>query len=141
MKECLECKKLYEFKREASKFCSDKCRVKWNRHHPKETDTVSKMELKVLYNAMLDMVGKISVVPSTPSDYGKPVSVKVSAHNYHKNEEPEISLQDEYMAKIDGCEYQYELEQLALKIEKDGKLDRIAKMQLISYGKIRYEKL
>jgi hypothetical protein len=57
MKTCLNCQKEYQHKREASKFCSDRCRVAYNRKHPKQT--VSPVQMQVLYNSMLELVGKI----------------------------------------------------------------------------------
>ena len=58
MKPCLHCQKDYEFKRAASKFCSDKCRVAYNRRHPKQ-GAVTPMQVQVLYNAVLEMVGNM----------------------------------------------------------------------------------
>jgi hypothetical protein len=59
MKECLECKKEFDAKREAAKFCSVNCRVKWNRKQPKK-NIVTPLQMQVLYNSVLEMVGKIN---------------------------------------------------------------------------------
>lgn len=54
MKDCLQCGEKYENKRETSKFCSDKCRVKYNRKNPKQG--VTKLQMQVLYNSVLALV-------------------------------------------------------------------------------------
>ena len=58
MKKCLQCEKEYEAKRPTSKFCSDNCRVIYHRKHKdkKETGVIGKVELKVLYDTILDLV-------------------------------------------------------------------------------------
>jgi len=56
MRQCLECKKDYENKRESSKFCSTSCRVKHNR---KSQKTKSKIQLDVIYNAILDTIASM----------------------------------------------------------------------------------
>lgn len=142
MKECLECKKLYQFKREASKFCSDKCRVKWNRHHPKETDTVSKMELKVLYNAVLEMVGKLNVAPKSISMARNDENLKIANKELNSFlDPPKPNRQAEYFKAFDFCESQYEVEQLADKIKNDKILEEWAKKPLYEYGQKLYNKL
>lgn len=57
MKNCLNCNTEFRPKREHAKFCSDKCRVAYNRNHP--AGSVTKTQLQVLYNAFLEAIGKI----------------------------------------------------------------------------------
>lgn len=57
MKDCLQCQKPYEAKKETSKFCSTNCRVKWNRKNGNKKE-ISTLEMKVLYNAMLELLDK-----------------------------------------------------------------------------------
>lgn len=79
---CDNCKTKYEAKRAASKFCSDKCRMQYLRTHPKQKDTVSKLQVQVLYNEMLSMVQKLtenmhkptSLPPMERKDANLPVS-------------------------------------------------------------------
>jgi predicted nucleic acid-binding Zn ribbon protein len=63
MKACLNCQKEYQNKREASKFCSDKCRVAYNRKHPRQK--VTPLQMQVLYNTMLEMFGKMGQAPQS----------------------------------------------------------------------------
>lgn len=67
MKACLNCGQDYKNKRDSSKFCSDKCRVYFNRKNPKPKESVSLLQMQVLYNEMLDWVGKMKHV--LPADY------------------------------------------------------------------------
>lgn len=64
MKACLNCQKEFEYKRAAAKFCSDKCRVAYNRKHPKEG--VTKLQMQVLYNSILDAVNQINAKNGQP---------------------------------------------------------------------------
>lgn len=57
MRECLNCKKEYEHKREASKFCSGKCRVKYNRDHPKEK--ITRMSMQAMYNFAMEALTEL----------------------------------------------------------------------------------
>jgi hypothetical protein len=57
MKQCLNCQNDFEYKREAAKFCSDKCRAAYNRAHPEKQ--VTKLQMQSLYNAVLEAVEKI----------------------------------------------------------------------------------
>lgn len=57
MKSCEQCGTQFSFKRDSAKYCSTKCRVKWNRAHPKIA--VSKIQMEVLYTQMLDLVSEM----------------------------------------------------------------------------------
>ena len=59
MKECLNCKKGYESRRDFSKYCSTKCRVQYNRNNPKEK--VTRVQMQVLYNSILGLVDKMGL--------------------------------------------------------------------------------
>jgi hypothetical protein len=65
MKECLQCKKEFDAKRDSAKYCSDNCRVKWNRKNAVKKD-ISPVQLQVLYNSLLEMVGKINTAALPP---------------------------------------------------------------------------
>lgn len=58
MKECLNCNKEFQAKKETAKYCSTSCRVMWNRKHGKKNQ-VSPIQIQVLYNSMLELVEKI----------------------------------------------------------------------------------
>ncbi len=58
-RKCLSCEKVFDAKRDTAKFCSVNCRVKWNYKNGKK-DKVSKFDLKVVYNELLDLAQKLS---------------------------------------------------------------------------------
>jgi hypothetical protein len=66
MKQCLNCNKEYEAKREASKFCSTSCRVMWNRAQPKGKNKVTQMDMQELYNAVLGAINSINTKNGQP---------------------------------------------------------------------------
>lgn len=108
MRECLNCKREYAFKRAASKFCSDKCRVSYNRKHPRQP-LVSQVQLQVLYNSLLEAVERLSnsTLPPTktsliaapvPSQTNLPqVAIKAIMSSYWA-EKVEIQDQDAYQS-------------------------------------------
>lgn len=61
---CLRCDQEFESKRPTAKFCSAKCRVAYNRAHPKTNGQVTKLQLQILYNEILALVQKNQ--PNTP---------------------------------------------------------------------------
>lgn len=67
MKSCLHCKKIFTPKREAGKFCSDKCRVTWNRVHGKAKKDDSKLDL--LIKAVSELRNKIEYAPITQASF------------------------------------------------------------------------
>ena len=54
---CEQCGTEFEYTREAARFCSGKCRVKWSRKNPKKE--VTKIQMGVLYNQMLDLISEM----------------------------------------------------------------------------------
>ena len=55
MKECLNCNNSFESKRESAKYCSDKCRVQWNRKNPKKEKGLTELQqMKVMYNSLIE---------------------------------------------------------------------------------------
>jgi hypothetical protein len=69
MKQCLNCQNDFEYKREAAKFCSDKCRAAYNRAHPEKQ--ITKLQLQSLYNAVLEAVEKIQYA-APQKEYNSP---------------------------------------------------------------------
>ena len=68
--ECLQCQKELVGKRDTAKYCSDNCRVKWNRKNVTKKD-ITKVQIQVLYNEILEMVERIKSVPM-PNFYDAP---------------------------------------------------------------------
>lgn len=62
MKECLNCNKNFKEKKDSAKYCSDKCRVQWNRKNPKKEKGLSELQqMKVLYNALMLKIDNLAL--------------------------------------------------------------------------------
>lgn len=61
-KECLNCKKEFEAKKDTAKYCSDSCRVMWNRSplNKKEKGLTDLQQMKVMYNSLMEKIDKLS---------------------------------------------------------------------------------
>ena len=60
---CLNCPNEFEPKRkDVAKYCSVKCRVQYGRKNP--GNSVTKVQMQVLYNSMMEAIGKIVVIPT-----------------------------------------------------------------------------
>lgn len=71
---CLNCENEFEEKRkDTAKFCSAKCRVKYNRKYPKSG--ITKVQMGVLYNSLLEVMGRIN--DGLPKDYVQVKSIGV----------------------------------------------------------------
>jgi len=68
MSKCLWCDKDFESKSGKAKFCSTSHRVMYHRKYGKKKG-VTETQMQVLYNAMLDMVGKINFQTPAPAAY------------------------------------------------------------------------
>lgn len=129
MRTCLRCQKEYEFKREASKFCSDKCRVAYNRKHPKQ-GAVSQMQLQVLYNAVLDLVGNTgkpqqTVIAAPKTSYQAPISKPI----------PQISAQDlmhKFVEARRECTCEDEYRSWLKQLQEDSRLSNKQKELIIN---------
>ena len=70
MKECLQCQGQFKSKSATVKFCSTKCRVKYHRKHPKQNkETITDLNIRVLYNQMLEWMSKPNFIPPTHPAY------------------------------------------------------------------------
>ena len=81
MKKCLNCEIEYKYKRDASKFCSGRCRVAYNRKNPKQG--VTPVQMQVLYNLAISALEEIkNIKPAElPSDYGRVDKIAVLKEN------------------------------------------------------------
>ena len=70
-KKCLKCGKNFKAEKITAKYCSVSCRVMYNRNNPKpKKDVVDPLiQAQILYNAVLEMVGRINygVMPTNLS--------------------------------------------------------------------------
>lgn len=69
MKECLHCSKGFEPKKPTRKFCSDSCRVMYNRKHGKKGE-IKPFQMQVMYNQIMEAVAKINESKSLPEPIG-----------------------------------------------------------------------
>lgn len=65
MKQCLNCQNDFEYKREAAKFCSDLCRVQYNRKNPKKTTPVSPC-MQEMFNSIMAGINAINAKNGQP---------------------------------------------------------------------------
>lgn len=90
MKKCLQCEREFEPKRPHGKFCSDKCRVAYNRAHP--SNAVTKRQIQALYNEMLELAKQMQ--GPVPTSLVNPRSPKHAVALYNA-EHPEQFTQVE----------------------------------------------
>lgn len=109
MKVCLNCKGEYQNKREASKFCSDKCRVSYNRKHPKKGDAITPLQMQVLYNSVLEAVNTINAYNGQPPAMALSVPTKTA-----KNDTKSFQ---QHLNDLSALETEYEYRQKAAEIE------------------------
>lgn len=105
MKECLHCKKQFQEKKDTAKYCSDSCRVMFNRNKPKvKKEVITELKMEVLYNAMLDLVSKVNFVPPTIDAYdgSKTQMINVNEDGLWatKSKKPKIFRSKEYFQRI-----------------------------------------
>lgn len=148
MRECLNCKKEYQHKREASKFCSGKCRVKYNRDHPQ--DKVTKVQMQVLYNMALSALEQLNSdsfkstnlnIPGTvelPTDYLTATKIGVLGNNKQVEplnlSRPQIALKSfqQHMNELADLETEYDYKKKAGEIEAADNLSRKQKDLLLT---------
>ena len=120
------CNNTFENKTGRKKFCSNACKMKWYRKNPKKEE-VTKFDLKVVYNELLDLAQKLSVGISTqsynqPNQNVHPITKSTSDFNqsedqfkgyqYYENKVNEVDFDDaekliiEIMASRDIKEWQ-----------------------------------
>jgi len=96
MKECLHCKKEFQEKKETAKYCSDSCRVMFNRNKPKVDKGLStESKLDVLYNAILEKLSSNGFNQVSPTSHvfihtDQPVKVKAKTPEEWVQEKREI---------------------------------------------------
>ena len=84
---CLNCQKEFEPKRkDTAKFCSATCRVQYNRVNPK--DKVTKVQMQVLYNTMMERLGQIEYKEITEASYGGKKLDKIAYNKPGQWQEP-----------------------------------------------------
>lgn len=92
MRECLKCKADISARHEKAKFCSDSCRVMWNRNpkNKKEKGLTELQQMRVMYNALMEKIEQLSFPPI----YAPVVEQKTTFNGFIPSEEekPRLSL-------------------------------------------------
>lgn len=87
MKLCAYCQKEYANKRDTSRFCSDKCRVAYNRKNPKKGDAITPVQMQVLYNSIMGAIRAINERNNQPIPGATiiiPVASKEAEYGYNE---------------------------------------------------------
>lgn len=120
MKQCLQCEKQFDAKRDAAKFCSVNCRVKWNRKNGKKSE-IKPLQMQVLYNQILDAVNKIGQNNGLPPAAAYKIeTVKTEPIKKSSWDEPQSDLVtfQELLNGMVGIQFSDEKEDYAEKIRK-----------------------
>lgn len=134
--ECLNCKIKFEPKKSFAKFCSTNCRVKWNRKQPKK-DVISKTQLQVLYNSILEAVGNINVKNGLPQPIGAVFSnqSKNEPNNTAKVQVPLMSFFEVYKSELEFATNIEEIQATIKSAKGESDLSIQEKIKLESYAK------
>lgn len=118
MKVCLQCDKDISARRETAKFCSDNCKVKWNRKNGKAN--VSKVQMQVLYNQILEVVGKIGQFNNLPPSSQLIIEQRKTEKKTSWDEMPNNNLPtfQSLLNDMAGLQFADEKEDYAEKIKK-----------------------
>lgn len=129
MKACLNCQKEYQNKRAASKFCSDKCRVMYNRKHPK-VGVVSPLQMQVLYNAVLEMVGNAGQTNQAPATASQAINSAPISQSL-----PQVNTQALMLKYVDErreASCQEEFQAWSAKLQADNRLNSRQKQEILN---------
>jgi hypothetical protein len=140
MRACLECHKEYENKREASKFCSAKCRVKYNRKNPQQM--VTPVQMRVLYDMALGVLEEIKNMKGAGLPLGFQNFTQIGVLNQSgqveplKLERPQTALKsfEQWRTEKHECESEEKWEKIKAGIEAAPNLTRKQKDLLIKYS-------
>lgn len=110
-KTCLKCGKEFEAKKDTAKYCSDSCKVIYNRNNSKiKSDEIKPIQMQVMYNVILQTFEEfkklidtkiISPVKIDPTP-GDPIVVNISngkTFQQFLNEISELDTEHEYRTK------------------------------------------
>ena len=132
MKQCLNCQKEFEYKREAAKFCSNKCRAAYNRAHPEQQ--VTKLQLQALYNEMIELAKRMQAGPEmiliTPITTQQAVTLHNTEHpeqmtTMFTKQVPKVAadaIMRKYVADRRDCTCEEEYFSWAERLEADDRL-------------------
>ena len=113
MKKCLYCKNDFEPNRPKQKYCSDKCRVYFSRANPKPKEVkeaVTNLQVQVLYNSLLETLGKLNGAALMPLPGGGNVML-------HGKPEKEPTTFQDFLNGMADLHFPDEKEEYAEKIK------------------------
>jgi len=138
---CDTCGDEYEYRRKTSRFCSDKCRMAFGRENPKPESQVSKVQMQVLYNAVLDLVSNVNFAPSSPAAYDTPKHKKYIADEPKQWVEPKKSKLEIYYSRLSDVDNIDELNNLANTVWNDKSIDWPDRLKFKQDGLVKANKL
>jgi predicted nucleic acid-binding Zn ribbon protein len=128
-KKCLKCEKVYQPKKTTSKFCSDSCRVMWNRGKEKKQKDVSN---QVLINTILEKLSKVDFIPIPENGYDGKRFVGNSDEQSKYAAVAEEKTFQQHTIELSDLETEYEYKKKAAEIENAANLNRKQKDQLLA---------
>jgi hypothetical protein len=138
MKECLYCKKEFEGKKPTRKFCSDSCRVMYNRKFGGKA--LKDWQAKSIYNSIIEGIEKLTNIKVEKGSIIIPQNNdSTQVHNFPTNQQPLDKVGILYQV-IDECETLNDFKS-ALKDIDNAKLPYQIRGKLLEYwDKIKNKK-
>ncbi len=140
MAKCLYCESEYKAKKSTSRYCSDSCRVMYNRKNKKTkpTEGVTKAQMQVLYNQMLELAANLN--DKVTIQRVNPMTEKeaVAMHNHmHPNQHTSLfeikgKSFDQYEQEKLECELPEQWASLSKQISNDPHLNQKQKNYLLN---------
>jgi hypothetical protein len=132
MIKCLYCEEEFEPKRETAKYCSDSCRVMYNRKYGKK-NVVTKFQMQTLYNEIRSMVNDLN----KPTNQIKPQEQPKT--NYFvdttpKPIQPQMSQEGAYIQELRDAKTISEIQAISAAIKADTLLPQPTKNRLQTFA-------
>lgn len=130
---CFNCDKEFTPKRSTAKYCSDNCRVKSFLERGKKEKPITVTKLQVLYNSLLDMVGRLdnAKLPDVGLKESQMGSIGTMSNTTRQNLGLDKSVQ-QHMNEIADLQFEEEFRRKGMEIESATNLTRKQKDLLIS---------
>ena len=125
------CNNTFENKTGRKKFCSNACKMKWYRKNPKKEE-VTKFDLKVVYNELLDLAQKLSAGTVLQNQ-----NAPILSNSYFKEEPKQSKFKirrtfDNYLQLKKDCETEDDWIELKEEIQNADNLSSKQKILLIN---------
>lgn len=126
MKECLHCKKKFQEKKDTAKYCSDSCRVMFNRKHKLKALKFAAASNNTLLADLVEKVDRllgerINYTTTTPNSINGGRVNTFRQDETHQWQEPPKALKTltKYIQEKRECEIQEQYEALLAEVEAD----------------------